>query len=108
MDLLSGLAKVAHNEVATWAGLVNLAGLFALIKLGPAEKLADRAFDTVIHLVEGSRKYRAERVGRSYEPLPQSRRHLPDKPLSPVATMVVLLVYVVICVAIIAAAKRFS
>jgi hypothetical protein len=101
------LGKNVNDEVTTWAGIVNLAGLLGLVKLAPAATLADRASKTVISLVEGSRKYRAQLRGYRYDPMPPMFDEERES-WSQTKNLVVLIVYVVICVAVIAAAKRFS
>ena len=107
MHWLSGFVKAAPTEVTTWAGRANLVALLLVVDRTPSVRLVARVFDAIIYIVEGSRKYRAERDGRTYEPLPLPNRAEPGS-LSPRSTAVFLIAFVAICIALITAATRFS
>jgi hypothetical protein len=81
--------------------------LIALVRLSPSVALSERAFRALLFLVEGSRRYRAEKDGRSYVPREPSWNAPPEQ-WSRVHNTVMLLTYVVVCIGAIAVAMELD
>lgn len=108
MDWFGDVAQNARDlELGSWAGLVNIVGLLALIRLTPSVRFSERALQVILLLVEGSRRYRAQRSGFTYRPAPRPRVQEPER-WSRVRNLCTLTTYLVVCVAVIGASYQLS
>jgi hypothetical protein len=109
MDWFDTLEKAGYTEAVTWAGIVNLVTLLSIFREDPSVAITKQIANLVIRLVEGGRRYRAEKHGWSY--VPASETPTPARPqhrLSWLVRMLATLVFLVVCIAAITAAKRFE
>lgn len=79
-EFLKELAKNARDyEIGTWAGLVNVCGLLVVSSRMPSVGLAEKAMDRFSILLEGSRSFRAGKLGKRYTPVFKPERPKPEK-----------------------------
>jgi hypothetical protein len=80
VDWLPEFAREVRDlEFGQVAGLVNLLGMLAIIRLAPTVSLADRAMWAMLLFIESRRKYKAAKRGILYQPHIRGRLPRPER-----------------------------
>ena len=107
MEWADDLVRELRRYEGSWAGLINLFGLIAVIGLTPSVGLAERAMRAFLLLVEGSRKYRAAKTGRAYNPVVRDRREPPER-FGRLKNFVLVFGTAILCIVVIAVVEEYT
>ena len=107
-DFLTKVAEEAGEyELTTWAGIINIVGFLVVMQTIPSVTITEVIANRVVTWWEGSRRYRAAKRGFEYDPVFRDTRPKPDRGAR-LKTLLAIIVYLVLSVAVIAAVDQLA